>query len=94
VPTVWNVWPLSPQAATNYIPLPGETTNAPRDEYQEQLAQLREDVLYMSEIMLERLRLGLDALEQKDEDLAWEVIDGDREVNELYLDLGKKVTER
>ena len=32
MPAVWNVWPLSPQAATNYIPLPGETTNAPRDE--------------------------------------------------------------
>jgi len=59
----------------------------PREGYQEQLAQVREDVLYMSEVVLERLRMGLDALEAKDEDLAWEVIEGDHEVNELYLDL-------
>ncbi|MDZ7701469.1 MAG: phosphate signaling complex protein PhoU [Halobacteriales archaeon] len=59
----------------------------PRQSYQEQLADLRENVLYMSEVVLERLRLGLDALEQKDDDLAWEVIDGDDEVNDLYLQL-------
>jgi phosphate transport system protein len=59
----------------------------PRDGYQEQLRALREDVLYMSEIVLERLQTGLHALEQKDEELAWEVIEGDHEVNELYLDL-------
>ena len=41
----------------------------------------------MSEVVLERLRMGLDALERKDEDLAWEVIDGDDEINGLYLDL-------
>jgi len=58
-----------------------------RESYQEQLDALREDVLYMSEVVLERLRMGLDALEQKDEDLAWEVIEGDDEVNRLYLDL-------
>jgi phosphate transport system protein len=59
----------------------------PRESYQTQLDTLREDVLYMSEIVLERLRMGLDALERKDEDMAWEVIDGDDEINELYLDL-------
>ena len=59
----------------------------PRDGYQKQLQSLREDVLYMSEIVLERLQMGLHALEQKDEDLAWEVIEGDHEVNELYLEL-------
>jgi phosphate transport system protein len=58
-----------------------------REGYQEQLETLREDVLYMSEVVLERLRMGLEALEHKDEDLAWEVIEGDREVNQLYLDL-------
>jgi len=58
-----------------------------REEYQEQLDDLREEVLYMSEVVLERLRMGLDALERKDEDLAWEVIEGDHEVNQLYLDL-------
>jgi phosphate transport system protein len=59
----------------------------PRQEYQSQLEELREDVLYMSEVVLERLRLGLDALEQKDEALAEEVIEGDDEVNEIYLEL-------
>ena len=54
------------------------------------LAELRENVLYMSEVVLERLRMGLDALEQKDDDLAWEVIEGDDEVNEMYLDLEKQ----
>jgi phosphate transport system protein len=58
-----------------------------RKGYQEQLRELREDVLYMSEIVLERLRMGLDALETKDESLAEEVIEGDHEINELYLDL-------
>ena len=59
----------------------------PRQEYQERLAGLREDVLYMSEVVLERLRLGLDALQSKEEELAWAVIEGDDEVNELYLEL-------
>ncbi len=59
----------------------------PREGYQEKLQSLREDVLYMGEIVLERLRVGLDALERKDEDLAWEVIEGDHEVNEMYLEL-------
>ena len=58
-----------------------------RESYQDRLDGLREDVLYMSEVVLERLRVGLDALEQKDDDLAREVIEGDHEVNELYLDL-------
>ena len=59
----------------------------PREGYQEKLRSLREDILYMSEIVLERLRMGLDALERKDEDLAWDVIEGDHEVNEMYLEL-------
>ncbi|MBV0901722.1 phosphate signaling complex protein PhoU [Haloarcula salina] len=59
----------------------------PRESYQERLETLREDVLYMSEVVLERLRLGLDAIEQKDEEMAREVIEGDHEINQLYLDL-------
>ena len=59
----------------------------PRESYQDKLDDLREDVLYMSEVVLERLRLGLDALEQKDEALAQEVIEGDHEVNQMYLEL-------
>jgi phosphate transport system protein len=58
-----------------------------RKGYQEKLEELREDVLYMSELVLERLRKGLSALESKDEDLAWEVIEGDDEINRIYLEL-------
>ncbi|PSQ32656.1 phosphate transport system regulatory protein PhoU [Halobacteriales archaeon SW_12_69_24] len=59
----------------------------PREGYQDQLDGLREDVLYMSEVVLERLRMGLEALAHKDEELAWEVIEGDDEINQLYLEL-------
>jgi len=59
----------------------------PREEYQDKLESLRENVLYMSEVVLERLRTGLEALEHKDEGLAWDVIEGDDEINQLYLDL-------
>ncbi len=65
----------------------------PREGYQDELEQLREDVLYMSEVVLERLQMGLDALEQKDEEMAWEVIEGDHEVNELYLELEQQCTD-
>jgi len=58
-----------------------------RKDYQEKLADLRGDVLYMSELVIERLRQGLDALERKDERLARDVIEGDHEINQLYLDL-------
>ena len=58
-----------------------------RQSYQDRLEGLREDVLYMSEVVLERLRMGLDALEHKDKALAREVIEGDDEINQLYLDL-------
>ena len=58
-----------------------------RTSYQEQLDGLRTDVCYMSEVVMERLRMGLDALEQKDESLAREVIQRDDEVNRMYLDL-------
>jgi phosphate transport system protein len=59
----------------------------PRQNYQDSLEDLREDVLYMSEVVAERLRMGLDALEQKDDQLAREVIEGDGEINRMYLDL-------
>ncbi|MUV57308.1 phosphate signaling complex protein PhoU [Halogeometricum sp. CBA1124] len=59
----------------------------PREQYQDALESLRDDVLYMSEVVAERLRMGLDALEQKDDQLAEEVVEGDGEVNRMYLDL-------
>jgi phosphate transport system protein len=58
-----------------------------REGFQEQLDDLRENVLYMSEVVLARVRKGLRALDAKDEALAREVIEGDHEVNEMYLDL-------
>jgi len=59
----------------------------PRESYQAMLEQLREDVLFMGELVLDRVRTGLDALERKDEALAREVIEADDEINEMYLDL-------
>ena len=58
-----------------------------RKSYQEQLDALRSDVCYMGEVVMERLRMGLDALDRKDVALAREVIEGDGEVNRMYLDL-------
>ena len=58
-----------------------------RQGFREQLQELRENVLYMSEVVIDRVRMGLRALETKDEALAREVIEGDHEVNELYLKL-------
>ncbi|MFP4633306.1 MAG: phosphate signaling complex protein PhoU [Halobacteriales archaeon] len=59
----------------------------PREDYQRRLAQLQRDVVEMSDLVIERLTMGLQALEERDEELAWEVIEGDAEVNEVYLDL-------
>ena len=58
-----------------------------RDSYQEQLESLESDVLYMSEVVVDRLRLALEAMEQKDDETAQDIIQNDHEVNELYLDL-------
>jgi phosphate transport system protein len=58
-----------------------------RENYQDKLDDLQTDVLYMSEVVTDRLRLALEAMEQKDEDTAWDVIEGDGEINQLYLDL-------
>ncbi len=65
----------------------------PRNEYQADLEALRDDVLYMSEVVAERLRDGLDALERKDEALAQRVIKGDAEVNDMYLELEQDCTD-
>jgi phosphate transport system protein len=65
----------------------------PRNEYQTELAALREDVVGMSEAVADRLEMGLTALESGDKNLAREVIDGDDEINQLYLDLEKQCTD-
>jgi phosphate transport system protein len=64
-----------------------------RKSYQEKLDSLEEDILYMSEVVVDRLRTALTALENKDTDAAWEVIDGDSEVNSLYLDIEQQCIE-
>ena len=61
--------------------------NMARIDYQEQLEALHSDVLEMSELVIERYEMAIEALETKDESLARDVIDGDDEINELYLDL-------
>ena len=58
-----------------------------RQSYQDQLDQLRSDVLYMGELVGDRLRTALSAMESKDDEAAMTVIHGDQEINELYLDL-------
>jgi phosphate transport system protein len=58
-----------------------------RQSYQDALERLREDVLFMGELVLERVRMGLDALARKDERLAHQVIESDDEINQMYLDL-------
>lgn len=59
----------------------------PRKDYQARLKELEDDVLYMSELVRDRLRKGLSTLETKNPELAEEVITGDHEINELYLTL-------
>ncbi|MFC7027108.1 phosphate signaling complex protein PhoU [Halomicroarcula sp. GCM10025324] len=58
-----------------------------REPYQEALSDLRNDVLAMGELVGDRLEMALDALETGDEDLARTVVEGDDEVNDLYLSL-------
>ncbi|ESP88417.1 phosphate signaling complex protein PhoU [Candidatus Halobonum tyrrellensis] len=59
----------------------------PREQYQERLDGLREDILFMSELVADRLRMGMDALETKDVEVAQQVIEEDAEINDLYLEL-------
>lgn len=59
----------------------------PRREYQASLRELRSDIRQMGDRVAQRLEWSLQALEQDDDDLAREVIEGDREINQRYLDL-------
>ncbi|WP_299236841.1 phosphate signaling complex protein PhoU [Natronomonas sp.] len=58
-----------------------------RTEYQEQLDELRSNVVAMGELVIDRYDAALTALEAKNESLAREVIEGDGDVNESYLAL-------
>ncbi|WP_254830696.1 phosphate signaling complex protein PhoU [Haloglomus salinum] len=59
----------------------------PRTGYQDDLDDLRGDVLAMGQLVLGRLDDGLEALRTGDESLAREVAEGDATVNERYLEL-------
>jgi phosphate transport system protein len=59
----------------------------PRDAYQDELRALRDDVVAFGETVSERLQSALLAIETDDDALAREVIEGDAEINERYLDL-------
>ncbi|WP_338741339.1 phosphate signaling complex protein PhoU [Haloplanus salilacus] len=59
----------------------------PRDEFQQSIADLRAEVLSMSDLVGDRLDRALTALETVDEATAQEVIDGDDAVDRRYLEL-------
>ena len=58
-----------------------------RNGFQNSLDALRSDVREMGELVLARLDDALRALDSGDTDAAEAVIDGDTEINQLYLDL-------
>ena len=59
----------------------------PRESYRRRLVSLRERVVEMGELVVQRLRAALEAFETGDARLAREVRDDDADVNETYLDL-------
>ncbi|GCF14188.1 phosphate transport system regulatory protein PhoU [Haloarcula mannanilytica] len=58
-----------------------------RESYQQQLDELRANVVDMGELVVERLEAALTALQTVDLETAQSIIDGDDEINELYLGL-------
>jgi phosphate transport system protein len=59
----------------------------PREEYQQAFSNLRVDVLEMGDLAVSQLADGLEALEPDDDALAREVIAGDDDLNDRYLEL-------
>jgi len=59
----------------------------PRESYQDQLDSMQAAVLDMGDVVTARLRLALDAMADQDEAAARDVIAGDEEINDIYLDL-------
>lgn len=58
-----------------------------RENYQDQLEDLRADVGAMAETTLERYTDAVEILESGDDDDAARIIDGDEEINRWYLDV-------
>jgi phosphate transport system protein len=65
----------------------------PRESYQDDLDALRDDVLAMGELVLERLDEALTALRTGDGALGRTVAEGDAAVNERYLELESRCIE-
>jgi phosphate transport system regulatory protein PhoU len=65
----------------------------PRDTYQDELEALREDVLAMGELVTDRLDAALECLVTRDIDRARELIEGDEQVNDRYVDLEEQCVE-
>ena len=59
----------------------------PRRDFQDSLDALRADVVEMGELVVDRLERALHALDAGDAHAAEAVIDGDSEINDLYLEL-------
>jgi len=65
----------------------------PRETYQDELESLTSEVVLMAELVVDRYEMALTAAATGDRPLAEEVIDGDSEINEQYLDLEKQCTD-
>ena len=61
--------------------------------YEERLGALRDDVVSMGDLVVERLRDSLTALEDKDDELAGRISEGDDEINSLYLKTERECTD-
>ena len=59
----------------------------PRTDYTAQLEALRNDVVAMGELVLDRYDMAIEAVEREDPTMAATVVEGDREVNTRYLAL-------
>ena len=65
----------------------------PRENYQHRLDELRDDVVAMGDLVLDRYDDALKAAETGDAALAEAVVTGDHEVNDRYLALEDECTE-
>ncbi len=65
----------------------------PRENYQQQLESLTGEVEAMAELVVERYEQAVKAATTGDRRLAEQVIEGDSEINERYLELEKQCTD-
>ena len=65
----------------------------PRENYQRRLDGLRTEVVDMADLVVAQYDAAIEAAETGDDDLAREVIEGDHEINERYLDVEDECTE-